>query len=84
MDSKSVLRIEPKHSGFLVFKGGGSAELAYACTTLDDVKALIDETYDKPTGERMLPELSPEQQALIARAENDDIVTGLNNAAVGS
>lgn len=79
---KVVLRIEPLHSGFLVFKGGGSAELAYACRTRDDVHALVEETYCEDVGAdrpRMLP---PHTEALIQRTQDDDTVPGLNAGSV--
>lgn len=77
MDSKSVLRIEPMHSGFVVFKDGGTAAFAYACTGLADVHRLIDETYIEPqqTENRLLP---PHTEALIQRTQDDDTVPGLN------
>lgn len=73
MDSKSVLRIEPKGSGFLVIKDGGSAEFVYARATKAEVKAIIDETYpdevDEPAVERLLP---PHIQALQDHAQASD------------
>ena len=69
MDSKSVIKIDPKNSGYLVIKGGGSAEFVYACSTLDDVHRLIDETYGEPSAERLLP---PHIQALQDRAQASD------------
>lgn len=79
---RTVLKIDPKNSGFLVIKDGGSAEFVYACTDIDDVIALVKETYGTeplPHEQRMLP---PAIQAQIERAELEDSDPSLNNGGV--